>query len=498
MSVAASDRRGGILLHPTSLPGPYGIGDLRAAAEWLGWLSDSGCRLWQILPLVPTGQGNSPYDGSSAFAGNPQLISLDLLIEDELLSARDLKPVPEFPTHFVEHEAAREYKQSLLRLAANRFHQGAAEHMRSEYQTFCHLNRSWLEDYALFRALKEMHDETAWSSWDPRYSDRSSPVLDFPKDRWEEQSQRHRFYQFIFFRQWERLRRQAASVGVSIIGDIPIFVAHDSSDVWAHRELFQLDEYGNPTVVAGVPPDYFSRTGQRWGNPLYAWEVLEAQGFGWWIERMRSALTQVDFVRLDHFRGFEAHWEIPRDAPTAATGMWVQGPGERLFNALQTELGQLPAVAEDLGVITPEVIALRDQFELPGMRILQFGLEGGPDHADLPHNYVAHCVAYTGTHDNDTSRSWYETSSSEVRAFARKYLSCNDDAEIAERMIASVWASEANWSVAPLQDFLGLGREARMNFPGTIEGNWAWRVSSKQLSVNLAAKIRELHQVYDR
>jgi 4-alpha-glucanotransferase len=478
---AATDRKGGVLLHPTSLPGPYGIGDLGPTAEeWITWLSDSGCQLWQVLPLVPTGLGYSPYNGSSAFAGNPMLINLDLLVEDGLLSKADLEPVPQFLDSVVEHENARLMKEPRLKLAAERFFNGAAEYLIADYEAFCQMNRSWLDDYALFRVLKTMHGEVAWSAWDPRFSDRRSPALDTLDDRQEDQAQVHRFNQFIFFRQWERIRRLAASVGISIIGDIPIFVAHDSSDVWAHPELFRLDE-------------------QRWGNPLYDWEVIEAEGFSWWIDRLWRALRQADFVRLDHFRGFEAFWEIPRDAPTAATGKWVKGPGEKLFNALQDKLDQLPLIAEDLGVITPEVIALRDQFDLPGMRILQFGLEGGLGHADMPPSYVARSVAYTGTHDNDTSRGWYESSDSSIQSFVQEYLGCQDDpVQVPLSMIEAIWSSVANWAVAPLQDFLALDSGARMNYPGTIEGNWSWRVTPDQLTDNLAGRIRALNVKYER
>lgn len=493
------NRAGGILLHATSLPGPHGIGDLGSAAdEWIDWLSEAGCQLWQILPLVPTGLGNSPYNGSSAFAGNPLLISLDLLVQDELLSVSELKPVPEFPNQTVDYELIRRYKEPKLALAAERFHAGAAEHLKPGFDSFCKSNAPWLEDYALYMALKAMHGQVAWSAWDPRFSDHRSAALADLSDRSGDQIQVHKFHQFLFFRQWQKVRRRANSLNISIVGDIPIFVAHDSADVWSHPDLFRLDEHGNPTVIAGVPPDYFSPTGQRWGNPIYNWETLEAHGFDWWIDRVRSALAQVDHVRLDHFRGFEAYWEIPQDAPTATTGTWVKAPGDKLFATLLKELGQLPLVAEDLGVITPEVVALRDQFELPGMRIMQFGLEGGADHADMPDNYVAHSVAYTGTHDNDTSRGWFESSNSDVKEFASKYLSCNDASDIAWHMITSVWSSAANWTVAPLQDFLQLGSEARMNFPGTIEGNWAWRVSSEQLSDDLAARIRKLNQAHDR
>jgi 4-alpha-glucanotransferase len=479
------NRAGGILLHPTSLPSPHGIGDLGSAADhWIDWLSAAGCHLWQILPLVPPGQANSPYSGTSAFAGNPLLISLELLTQDGLLSTSDLDPVPDFPTDAVDFVSVNQYKRPQLAMAASRFYTGEADHLR-------------LGDYALYTALKEMHGEASWSSWDPQYSDRRSEALN--SSRWQEDIDQSKFTQFLFFRQRKRLHRRATSAGISIIGDIPIFVAHDSADVWSHPELFQLDEHGNPTVVAGVPPDYFSPTGQRWGNPLYDWEALEANGYDWWINRIEIALRQTDFVRLDHFRGFQAFWEIPRDAPTAETGQWVTGPGSSLFTALQQALGQLPLIAEDLGVITPEVVALRDEFGLPGMRILQFGLEDGPEHPFLPANYIPHSVVYTGTHDNDTSRGWYEARDARGRALAREHLACEDDPEqVAWKMIEAIWSSVANWALAPLQDFLSLDSAARMNFPGTIEGNWSWRATRSQLSDDMADKIHDLNEEHGR
>lgn len=491
-------RATGILLHPTSLPGPHGIGDLGPAAErWIEWLQQAGCTLWQVLPLGPTGYGDSPYQSFSAFAGNPLLINLERLAADGLLTDEDLASLPPFPAQWVEFGAVIPNRQRLLAAAFRRFQQGEGRHLQQGFLSFREVQSSWLEDYALFMALKAEHGGAPWTSWEPELARREPQALNDAGIRLAVSVDDERFRQFLFFRQWSAIRDLARSRGLTLIGDIPIFVAHDSADVWSHPELFQLDDAGRPAVVAGVPPDYFSPTGQLWGNPLYRWDVMQADGYSWWIARFRVVLEMVDVVRLDHFRGFEAYWEVPGDATIAERGRWVPGPKEGFLRAVRRGLGGLPLIAEDLGEITPGVTALRDQFELPGMKILQFAFEGDPDHPFLPHNYPQRCVAYTGTHDNDTAVGWYQSAPESERHFCRRYLA-SDGTHIAWDLIRAVWASVADWAIAPLQDVLGLGPEARMNYPSRAEGNWAWRFSESELTVELAAQLRELGFLFGR
>jgi 4-alpha-glucanotransferase len=491
-------RATGILLHPTSLPGPHGIGDLGPAAErWIEWLQQAGCTLWQVLPLGPTGYGDSPYQSFSAFAGNPLLINLERLAADGLLTDEDLASLPPFPAQSVEFGAVIPNRQRLLAAAFRRFQQGQGRHLQQGFLSFREAQSYWLEDYALFMALKAEHGGAPWTSWEPELARREPQALNDAGIRLAVSVDDERFRQFLFFRQWSAIRDLARSRGLTLIGDIPIFVAHDSADVWSHPELFQLDDAGRPAVVAGVPPDYFSPTGQLWGNPLYRWDVMQADGYAWWIARFRVVLEMVDVVRLDHFRGFEAYWEVPGDATTAERGRWVPGPKEGFLRAVQRGLGGLPLIAEDLGEITPGVTALRDQFELPGMKILQFGFEGDPDHPFLPHNYPRRCVAYTGTHDNDTAVGWHQSAPESERDFCRRYLA-SDGTHIAWDLIRAVWASVADWAIAPLQDVLGLGPEARMNYPSRAEGNWAWRFSESELTVEHAAQLRELGFLFGR
>ncbi len=498
MSATQDQRAGGVLLHPTSLPGPQGIGDLGPEAHaWVDWLAACGCRLWQVLPLGPTGYADSPYQSYSAFAGNPLLISLHLLAEEGLLREEELQPAPDLPGESVDYSRVRDYKQPRLALAAERFFAGSAPHLKQAYEAFRHEQAHWLEDYALFMALKEPQRGAAWVEWDPALARRDADALRKSMASLVSRMDDHRFQQFIFFRQWRHLREHAAERGMRIIGDVPIFVAHDSADVWAHPELLKLDERGYPAVVAGVPPDYFSSTGQRWGNPVYRWEAHRQQGYAWWIARMRSALAAVDLVRLDHFRGFEAAWEIPAAAPTAEEGEWAPGPGGPFFEALRAALGELPLIAEDLGIITPAVEALRDGFELPGMKVLQFAFGGGADNPYLPHNYPHRCAVYTGTHDNDTTRGWFESAPQAERSFCLRYLGSTPQAVVWD-MIRAAWSSVASLALAPMQDLLGLGSEARMNLPGRIEGNWRWRMRREALSEELAGAMRELHGLYGR
>ena len=494
----ASARASGILLHPTSLPGRFGIGDLgREAFRWVDFLAAAGQKLWQVLPLGPTGYGDSPYQSFSSFAGNFYLVSPELLLEDGLLEPADLGSAPAFPVDRVDFGAVIEWKLALLARSHARFEAGAAPALREDYEAFRSAQAGWLEDFALFKALKEAHGGATWTAWEPALVSREPAALAEARERLARAVDSQRFRQFLFFRQWEALRAHAREAGVRIIGDIPIFVAHDSADVWADPGLFHLDARGQPTVVAGVPPDYFSRTGQLWGNPLYRWEAHRASGFAWWIRRVRATLQMVDVVRLDHFRGFEGYWEVPAGAPTAEKGRWVKGPGAALFAALLGDIGGLPIIAEDLGFVTPEVLALRDDFELPGMRILQFAFEKDAKHPFLPHNFPRACVVYTGTHDNDTARGWYQHATEGERHRARRYLG-SDGRAFAWDLIRTGCASVADTFIAPLQDVLDLGSEARMNHPGQANGNWGWRLRSAQLTDEVAANLRELVETYGR
>lgn len=494
-------RAGGILLHPTSLPGRYGIGDLGPQAfRFVDWLASTGCKLWQILPLGPTGYGDSPYQCFSAFAGNPYLISFDALIEDGFLTQIDFADMPAFNASRVDYGAVIPWKLGLLQKAFSRL-SSAPENLRKEFKRFTKENANWLDDYALFMSLKEANGGGAWNGWDESLRKRKPAAMESARYEQAESIQRHSFYQFLFFRQWNKLRDYAHLRGLTIIGDIPIFIAYDSADAWANPKLFFLDEESLPTVVAGVPPDYFSKTGQLWGNPLYKWSAHRRTDYEWWIKRFRSVLRLVDIVRLDHFRGFAGYYEIPFGAPTAETGRWVTGPGkdffETIYPALSKKKGEtLPIIAEDLGVITPDVVELRDGFHLPGMKILQFGFSGA-DNPFLPHNYPSNCVAYTGTHDNDTARGWYDTAPESERDFARRYLG-TDGTDISWDLIRSIWLSVAVYAVTPMQDALSLGGEARMNFPSKLGGNWEWRMSESDMGESLAARLREINTLYLR
>ncbi len=460
------ERASGILLHPTSLPGPYGIGDIGPQAHsWLEFLAGSGCGLWQILPLGPTGYGDSPYQCFSAFAGNAYIISPEALVEDGLLNASDLDDLPDFSEDQVDFGKVISWKLGILDRAFNHFDREASPAIRRDHANFHDKHKDWLEDFALFMALKEAHDGASWTMWEPPLREKQPEALAVARRKSGDAIRRQAFRQFIFFRQWDALHAHASQLGIKIIGDIPIFVAHDSSDVWSNPELFYLDDNGNPTVVAGVPPDYFSPTGQRWGNPLYRWRVHKADGYSWWLKRIHATLDMVDILRLDHFRGFAAYWEVPGKAKTAEKGRWVRAPGKHFFQALQDDLGTLPVIAEDLGVITPDVEALRERFSLPGMKILQFSFAGHPKDPFLPHNYPKNCVVYTGTHDNDTARGWYERVPEGERDFYRRYLDRSGE-NIAWDLIRACWSSVAVLALAPVQDFLNLGNEARHELPG--------------------------------
>lgn len=487
-------RSAGVLLHPTSLPGLDGVGDLGPQAyRWVDWLDSTGCTLWQILPLGPTGYGDSPYQCFSAFAGNPYLVSAELLLQDGLLTADDLDDRPLFPADRVDFGPVIHWKLQLLDRAFTRYQENPTP-LQAQFESFQSQEHYWLGDFAVFMSIKEAQGGVAWEHWPEPLRLRDPQAL--AEVQQSEAVQRHAFRQFLFFKQWTALREYAHAKGIRIVGDIPIFVAFDSADAWSHTDLFYLDEQHQPIVVAGVPPDYFSPTGQLWGNPLYRWDAHAQTGYAWWIDRMHATLKQVDIIRLDHFRGFAEYWAVPYGNPTAEIGEWRPGPGKQFLSALKQALGDLPIIAEDLGLITPDVVDLRDSFGLPGMRIFQFGF-GSPQDPFLPHNYVRNCVAYTGTHDNDTVLGWYKTAPKQEQELARKYLNATAR-NLPWAMIRMLWASGANTVVAPMQDLLSLGPEARMNFPGTLGGNWIWRVLDDQLNDELREKLLEFNTIYDR
>ena len=489
-------RASGILLHPTSLPGEYGIGDLGTKAfEFVDFLVRSKQTYWQLLPIGPTGWGDSPYASYSAFAGNTLLISPEKLIEAGVISEA---PKNVGSADRVDYGAVYESKKAMLRSAFDKF-QDADAGVRCEFDAFVAENAGWLEDYSLYRALKLSNDHKPWFEWEDGLKLRDEKVLNEAQQRLQDEILAEKFYQFLFFRQWSALREYANSNGVKIVGDVPIFLALDSADVWRYSELFKLNEDGSPKVVSGVPPDYFSRTGQLWGNPIYDWDAMQSDGFAWWVDRVRSGLRSVDILRIDHFRGFAGAWEVPGGAATAENGQWVDAPGRQLFSALQAALGDLPFWVEDLGFITPDVEALRDDFGFPGMRILQFAFGSDAQNGALPHNYVRNCIAYTGTHDNDTTVGWWNSQEPEssARAFCMKYLA-TDGAEIHWDMIRAAWASVADTAVAPLQDILGLDNQARMNLPASNNGNWQWRFKDGDLTDRHADKLGEISDTYGR
>lgn len=493
-------RSGGILLHPTSLPGDLGIGELgRQAFRWIDFLKQSGCGLWQILPLGPTGYGDSPYQSLSSFAGNPNLISLELLFQENLLDQTDFEGKPNFTPGKVDFGLLIPWKNHLLNRAYQNFRQRHFPHLRDEFERFCQQHADWLEDFALFMALKEAHRGKAWMEWDEPYRKRSPKALQAFIAQNAVRLDAFRFQQFLFFRQWSAIRDKANEAGIRIIGDVPIFVAQDSCDVWCNPQLFKLNPQGYPRVIAGVPPDYFSPTGQRWGNPLYHWKAHQQTGFEWWRKRIKHTLSQVDLIRIDHFRGFCACWEIPAHLPTAEKGRWVRSPGKRLFSFLAKELGrELPFIAEDLGVITQDVIELRQAFQLPGMKVLQFAFDDhNPRNPFLPHNFTPQSIVYTGTHDNDTTLGWYTSLGDKERETVCLYLPLVEQ-DPAWHMIQYAWASVAIFAIAPLQDFLRLGSEARLNFPGRMGQYWSWRATEDFYSSPLAEQIARLNFQYNR
>lgn len=494
-------RASGVLVHPTSFPSRYGIGDLGDAAyRFLDFLIESKQSLWQVLPLGPTGYGDSPYQSFSAFAGNPLLISPDKLVAEGYLPGDALNDVPNFPADRVDYGWVIDYKNGLLRRAFDHFRQNSNEAQRKSFNQFSTEQSYWLDDFAMFMALKNHHvaqDGGVWSKWPDDIAHRQPEAMARWAQELADDIQYHKFTQYLFFSQWLALKQYANDNGIQIVGDIPIFVAYDSADVWGNSELFFLNEDGTPSVVAGVPPDYFSETGQRWGNPLYRWDKMEADNYAWWTSRLRMSFTQADIVRIDHFRGFEAYWEIPATEPTAVVGKWVEGPGKPFFRAMQNNLGQLPLIAEDLGVITPEVEDLRDSFDFPGMKILQFAFGGERNSAFLPHNFTQNCVVYTGTHDNDTVLGWYQSASEDERDHFRRYLGVSGQ-DVAWDMIRLAFMSVANTAVATMQDLMKLGNAARMNFPGKSSGNWQWRYRDDMLTDQIKRRLSEMTVLYGR
>lgn len=501
-------RASGILLHPTALPGPFGIGDLGDAAyRFVDFLAAAGQTYWQVLPLNPTGYADSPYQGLSAFAGNPLLISPQRLVEAGHLAPDNLHPSPAgggggFPADQVHFETVIPYKAALLDHAFANFCATALSDQRTAFEQFCNEQAPWLEDFALFVALKEAHGGRAWYEWERGLVRRRPATLARWRKRLAREIERHKYCQWQFFEQWLALRQYANAHGVRIIGDVPIFVALDSADVWANPHLFHFDERLHPTVVSGVPPDYFSATGQLWGHPLYRWDVMAQEGYAWWIARFRMAFALADVVRVDHFRGFYNYWEVPADEETALNGRWVLGPGAAFFRSVTAALGNLTVIAEDLGEIDEEaragITALQVEFGYPGMKVLQFGFGAGAKSEHLPHNLDRNCVVYTGTHDNDTIVGWYQAAPEHVRDHVRRYLPCGGR-DIAWDMIRLAWSSVAHTAITTAQDLLSLGSEARFNLPGSTGGaNWRWRLLPGVLDERLAARLAEITALYGR
>lgn len=486
-------RSSGILLHVTSLPSPYGIGDIGPSAfSWIDRLHDSGQEWWQALPLGPTGYGNSPYQSLSSFAGNGLLISPDCLVSEGLLNAKDCES--QSRSDLIDYDSVIPFKENLLKKAWAKFHAGERSDLLPDYQEFCTSQETWLEEYALFRALKNKFGGSYYLEWPDDLVQRKSAALAKARRELAGEMDLYRLEQFLLQRQADRLKEYAHARGVSLIGDLPFFVSPDSADVWANPEFFLLDELRRPRFVAGVPPDYFSAHGQLWGNPVFNWDSLRSTGYQWCIERIRALLSHVDAIRLDHFRGFVAAWHVPAGAATAQRGEWMPGPGADFFQAVQRELGRLPFIAEDLGTITPDVKSLRDQFQVPGTRVLQFAFDGRADNPYLPGNFVSNTVAYPGTHDNPPTREWYEQLPAWQRQALSSYINRQllNSVEAAPALIELAWSSVAALTIAPLQDVFDLGAGSRMNVPGRPGGNWRWRVTEDALSTNALQWLRGL------
>jgi 4-alpha-glucanotransferase len=494
-------RSSGILLHPTSNPGRYGIGDLGPEAyRFVDFLARGEQRLWQILPLGPTGYGNSPYMSYSAVAGNHLLISPEILLEKKLIEPDDLENIPEFPIDRVDFDKVIHWKIPLLKKAAGNFVKTNNTILYKQFEGFCRGNADWLEDYALFMALSGDNDHRSWTEWPEEIRERRPGALDYHRQRLQEEIFFHKFVQFEFYEEWLALKRYANALNIQIVGDIPIYVSPNSADVWANPRVFRLDpETGDPIEVAGVPPDYFSATGQLWGNPLYDWNYLKSTGFDWWTRRVRGVLSLVDIIRIDHFRGLEAYWAVAFGQTTAMNGRWVKAPGHELFNTIRDRLGKLPIIAEDLGDIDDAVIQLRDHFAFPGMKILHFafGSDGGNDY--LPFNVDRNSVIYTGTHDNNTTVGWYRDNASDYeRSRLHQYIGCHSEWGVAWDLIRLAYSSVANQAIVPLQDVFSLGSDARMNTPSVAEGNWSWRYRPEALTEEYGDRLRHLVYLFGR
>jgi 4-alpha-glucanotransferase len=493
------NRSSGILMHISSLPGKDGIGGFgKEAYQWVDFLDKTGTGLWQVLPLTPTGYGDSPYQGLSAFAGNPLFIDLENLKELGLLKTKDLVSTPKFPVSTVAFDRVRRWKRGILELAYANFRKDEKSSLLAEFEDFKNENTYWLEDFSMFMALREQFKLVSWSEWPDPYRLREPQALLNFEEEHNYEIEMQAFFQFLFFKQWLALKKYANDKGIRIVGDIPIFMGFDSADVWALPHLFMLDKDRRPTFVAGVPPDFFSKTGQLWGNPLYEWSENRKEGYTWWIKRVAATLKTVDIIRLDHFRGFAGYYKIPAWSKTAEVGEWVAGPGKDLFDAIRSELGELPFIAEDLGVITPDVVDLRERYQLPGMRLFQFAFWENADYEFLPHTYPENCVAYTGTHDNDTTKSWFARAPGHEQRFCLSYLGYPPRNAVAHTMLRGIWRSVAVFAIAPMQDLLQLGGSARMNLPATTSGNWRWRMKPDAISNDLVAWLKELNITYDR
>lgn len=500
MIFSAGYRASGVLLHLTSLPSAYGIGDMGTAAlDWIDLLAESGQSWWQMLPLGPTGFGNSPYSSASSFAGNWLLISPDALIEEGWLNSRDVAG-RSFPDLAVDYDSVIKFKDQLLETVWTSFKATARHRLKPEFEQFCLEQANWLDDYALFEALRASHGGVPYLNWSRELVQRTPDAMKSARRILADQIKKISLAQFLVFRQGQRMKEHSRHRGVQLIGDLPFFVSSDSSDVWANPELFLLDADHRPQFVAGVPPDYFSSDGQLWGNPVYDWEMLRKTGYEWCISRVRALMNHVDLIRLDHFRGFAAAWHVPAGTKTARSGQWIPGPGTDFFNAVMNELGTLPFIAEDLGLITSDVHDLRDQFHLPGTRVLQFAFDGDAESPHLPHNFIPNAVVYTGTHDNNTTRGWYADLSEPQRQFLRVYLNRPElcAADVSAALLRVAWKSVAALAIIPAQDLLDLGADARMNTPGIAEGNWRWRCSKEMLNSQAFQSLGEMTTMYNR
>ena len=500
MNTTSVKRTSGILLHPTSLPSPYGIGDLgKAAYDFIDFLEKSGQHLWQILPLTPTGMGNSPYSSFSAFAGQSLLVSPEHLKDLGLLEEWELDTYPVNNEDLVDYEKIAPWKAQILKLAFTRFEEKADEELKGEYKKFKKEQADWLCDYAIYMACKDMHEGKEWYNWEEKYRKSTQKIKAEIKKELKEEVDYYSFVQFVFYKEWQELKDYANEKEIKIIGDMPLFVSLDSADVWANPKLFQLDTKGYPTAVAGVPPDYFSETGQLWGNPLYNWKNHEKNEFKWWIARVRHQLNITDYLRIDHFRGLEAYWSVPAGEKTALNGKWVKAPGKQLFEAIEEELGKgLPIIAEDLGIITSEVEELRDHFGFPGMKILQFAFEEEGESAFLPHQFATtNCVCYSGTHDNNTTKGWYAAADERAKDKVRRYMN-TDGSSVHWDFLRTCFGTIATYAIVPMQDVLGLGEEGRMNVPGVAKNNWGWRYRKDALSDGLAEGLKSATELYGR